>query len=279
VPSSLKSTITLGIEKIPPLPSASIKVIQIANDITSSPKDLMNVIKVDPVLTGKVLNLVNASYFGLPQRITSLNRALILLGFNTIKNIAISTAFLDSSFFPKKNQHANAIWQHLLAVGVASKKIASLSGQPRQILEEYFICGLLHDIGDLLLLKYAPDLLIGHLGSDLNYSDLFSKEADITGPESGIMLTRHWKLPDTFTEVIDHRNLAGPEASFIINSVHLADKIIRNLEIGFVTDQFNMDITPEELSSLGLAEDDLETLKADLPNELEKAQVFITDGP
>ncbi len=248
-----------------------------SNDLACSPKDLMNVIKVDPVLTGRVLTLINSSYFGLPQRITSLNRALILLGFNTIKNIAISTAFLDANFFPKKNKHANEIWQHLLGVGVASKKIATAAGQPRQMLEDFFVSGLLHDIGDLILLKYSPDILISHLKTELDVREIFKKEIDITGPECGIMLAQHWKLPLSFSSIIEHREHTGEKAD-IVNAVHTGDKIIRQLDIGFSTDLFDLQITDDEIKMLKLERKDIDDIKNSLPEELAKAQYFISDN-
>lgn len=247
-----------------------------SGDLSCSPKDLMNVIKVDPVLTGRVLTLINSSYFGLPQRITSLNRALILLGFNTIKNIAISTAFLDTNFFPNKNKHANGIWQHLLGVGVASKKIAIAAGHPRQMLEEFFISGLLHDIGDLILLKYSPETLISHLNTPNNVHEICKDAIDISGPECGIMLAQHWKLPLSFFSIMGHRDHAE-ESSPLVNAVHLGDKIIRQLNIGISTDLFDIQITDKEIAKQNLKRKDIDDIKKSLPEELTKAQYFISD--
>jgi HD-like signal output (HDOD) protein len=279
VETSIKSVVEQGVSKLPALPTAALRIIEVVNDISCSPKDLMDVIKVDPVLTGRILNLVNSSYFSMPQRITSLNRALILLGFNTIKNIALSTAFIDAS----RQLHSdkiNDLWQHLLGVGVASKLIATKCGQPRQILEEFFIAGLLHDIGDLMLLRFAPEQIIKLINAnstDQNFESQCLDLFEITGPDCGHLMVQHWKLPPIFTEVVRHREKAGKNSSFVVNTVHLADKIIRQKKIGLTTDFVDLIACDEELTLLGLKKQDLVEICEQLQQNVEKAQVFVTE--
>lgn len=264
-----------GVAHLPALPSAALKIIELTNDLSSSPKDLMDVIKIDPVLTGKILNLVNSSYFSMPQRITSLNRALILLGFNTIKNIAISTAFIDASKTLKKLRQIDDLWEHMLAVGVASKMIAIKAGQPRKILEEFFIAGLLHDIGDLMLFRFAPEQTLEALKEDNDFVETCKKELDLTGPECGEAVIRHWKLPDSFIDVVHHRERAGEQADVIINAVNLANHLISSLDIGLVTDKTHQAIPENMIKALQISPYDLQEITENLPAEIEKAQVFM----
>ena len=72
------------------------KVMAVSNDLNSSARDLVKVIQMDPVLTAKVLKLVNSAYFALREEVTSLSKAIIMLGINTIKNLAMSTAVTDT---------------------------------------------------------------------------------------------------------------------------------------------------------------------------------------
>ena len=274
--STNRVAILEGVSHLPALPSAALKIIELSNDITSSPKDLMDIIKLDPVLTGRILNLVNSSYFSMPQRISSLNRALILLGFNTIKNIAMSTAFIDANSSGKKLKEINELWQHMLAVGVASKMIATKLGQPRKILEEYFVAGLLHDIGDLMLFRFAQNEALEILKSvpDKTFQDECGAHLGITGAECGEAVAKHWKLPDIFTEIVHHEDFFGPKAPMIINTIHVANRLISSLEIGLVTSP-SAPPTAEHLSIIGLKPNDFHHIQLDLAKEIDKAQVFL----
>jgi HD-like signal output (HDOD) protein len=84
------------VDQMPPLPASVTKVLQLCRDPKTSPHDLNRVISFDPVLLGRVMNLINSAYYGFHQEITSLVRAIIMLGINTIKNLALSTAILST---------------------------------------------------------------------------------------------------------------------------------------------------------------------------------------
>lgn len=278
----IKSQIDKELEKLPSFSPAAVKIIELSNDLSASPKDLMNVIKIDPVLTGKILQLVNSTYFSLPQKITSLNRALILLGFNTIKNIALSTAFIEVTGGLKSNEHFNLdeLWFHLLAVGSTSKLIAKVNGRSRQKLEEYFIAGLLHDIGDMMLMKYASEEYRKTLdfAQENNFSAFDASQSlmGITGPEVGLKVATFWKLPDTLKKVIARAPEGeDEESSFIIKTVFLADRFCRRQEIGHVCDKIDCDITDEDLNELEMDSSKLEEVTSSIEDEIEKAKVFI----
>ena len=122
-------------------------------------KDLNKVISLDPVLVGKVLKLVNSAYYSLPNKVTSLVNAIIMLGINTIKNLALSTAVLGNMKRKDrfKSLNVDGFWRHSIGVGVASKLIATKIGIPANKREEYFIGGLLHDIGKIPLNEIFPE--------------------------------------------------------------------------------------------------------------------------
>src|SRR3989338_9451827 len=115
--------IIANVDKLPSLPTSVAKVMEVANNLKASPNDLSNVIKVDPVLTAKVLKLINSAYFSLPDQITNLNRAIILLGVNTIKNLAISTAVIGQFSKTKhKRFDIDKYCKDCIAVAGLSKK-------------------------------------------------------------------------------------------------------------------------------------------------------------
>jgi HD-like signal output (HDOD) protein len=270
------------ISDLPALSPSVMKILDLSNDVTASPKDLMNIIKLDPMLTGKILTLVNSSYFSMPQKISSLNRALILLGFNTIKNIALSSALVETTGLQRKSPEFDALWQHLLAVGVTGKLIASKAQQPRNLLEEYFIAGLVHDIGDFLLLSLEYQTTTNILKNNQIEGFDFAKECQskflYNGPSIGALVISHWRLPDSLKNITQHRSWAKKEnAPFIINAINIADKLVRSMGLGLVTDMKNTEVSENDLERLNLSIDDLNEVKVQIPESLEKAQVFLKE--
>lgn len=276
--SGIIKEIEEGLADLPPLSPAVMKIVELSNDLSASPRDLMNTIKLDPSLTVKILNLVNSAYFSMPQKITSLNRALILLGFNTIKNIALSSAFVEAT--GNSNSKVEPIWRHLLAVGVTSKLIAQQGGQPRQVLEEYFISGLLHDIGELMLMNFVPDafeLALSESGEkNISFEEACKSIMSIDGAELGVKVIEHWKLPDVFKSIVTHRLSSGDDAPHVVNAVHLADKVVRSSQIGFIADQKDLDISENDLKYNSISLEDLKKVEEDILDRIENAEVIIS---
>ncbi|MFW5688988.1 MAG: HDOD domain-containing protein, partial [Spirochaetota bacterium] len=104
------------INTMPALPVTVTKVVEIANNPATSPVDLNKVISLDPVLMARVLKLINSAYYGVNTKVNSLVRAIIMLGINTVKNLALSSAVIDT--FGKKNHFRaldpQAFWRHSL---------------------------------------------------------------------------------------------------------------------------------------------------------------------
>jgi HD-like signal output (HDOD) protein len=135
------------------------KVVEVCNHPASSAQDLNKVISLDPVLTGKVLKLVNSAYYSLGREVASVTHAIILLGINTVKNLALSTAILGG--IGGKNSFRclsmDDFWVHSLGTGVIARSFARLTDIPMTEQEEYFVAGLLHDLGKIPLNTCDPE--------------------------------------------------------------------------------------------------------------------------
>ena len=144
-----------AIARMPSLSTTVVKVLETCNEPLASANDLQKVISLDPVLTGRVLKLVNSAYFALGQPITSLTRAIIMLGVNTVKNLALSYTILKNMKGSGSFQAftVDDFWLHCLGVGVVAKSLAAIKGLLPGEQEEYFVAGLLHDLGKLPLNK------------------------------------------------------------------------------------------------------------------------------
>ncbi|MCK4987338.1 MAG: HDOD domain-containing protein, partial [Desulfobacterales bacterium] len=139
------------IARLPSLSTTAAKVLETCNNPASSPNDLNRVISLDPVLTGQVLRLTNSAYYSLRHPVSSLTRAIIMLGINTVKNLVLSFAILERLCNKRSFRALSAkkFWAHSLGVGVIAKCLARVKGVSLTDQEEFFVCGLLHDLGKI----------------------------------------------------------------------------------------------------------------------------------
>jgi len=272
-----------NLEKLPPLSPTVSKILMITNDPSSSAGNLNKVISLDPVLTARVLKLVNSAYFALSQQITSIVRAIVILGFNTIKNLAFSAAILDTFLKVKSDVFPiDEFWEHSLSVATISKLLAKELGINSTLLEEYFICGLLHDIGKLVFLRfYQDDFLKAVQLSYDNNIDLSEAEMDIIGCdhlEAGELLAKKWKFANNIKETIgmhDTLDISGDNKYSIRNIVFISDIISRSEGMGNSGNYYLPDNIDECLEKLDLNLDTILKLSNNLNNELDKARNFL----
>jgi len=272
------------ISSMPSLPTTVAKVMEICNNPKTSPTDLDKVISLDPVLMGKVLKLINSAYYGLQNQVTSLVRAIIMLGVNTVKNLALSTAILDKladkSGFRALNMEG--FWRHSLCVGVVAKMIAKKKGVPAQRLDEFFAAGLLHDIGKIPLNNALSDEYVRAMtlaDRERIPIHLAEKRAiDIDHAEVGSMIAEAWHLDGPIADAIRfHHDVAlfdGKNADIVL-AVAVADYYASREGIGFSGCLYPEKVAPETFARLGIQKAWLEEIDAAVAAEIEKASIFL----
>lgn len=275
-------------EHIASMPSLSVtvnRVLDICNRSTTSAYDLNRVIALDPVLTGQVLKLINSAYYGLRNRVTSLPRAIIMLGMNTIKNLVISTAVLNTMADRSSDKafSMEEFWFHCLCSGVAAKWLAALKGVTVEDQEEHFVGGLLHDLGKIPLnnlfpSEYGEMLAMESVGLD----DFCRKEREAFGvdhAEIGGMIARKWKLGEVLESCMRyHHEISGADEQTLptVRIVALADMSAKSFGLSHAGDLPCHDDAKAGLASLcGLSQIDLDDLGATLSEEIEKARIFL----
>jgi HD-like signal output (HDOD) protein len=192
------------ITKMPSLSTTVGKVMEICSRTDASPNELNKVISLDPVLTGKVLKLVNSAYYSLVNKVTSLTRAITMLGMNTVKNMALSTAIIQTVAGAKKSKALPTakFWAHSIGAGVSAKLLGVAKEMPPAEREELFLAGLLHDLGKVPFGdEYIEVLNIARF----EQLPLFQVEHDVMGidhQEVGLLIAEKWKLNKVLTECI-----------------------------------------------------------------------------
>ncbi|TFG81385.1 MAG: HDOD domain-containing protein [Spirochaetales bacterium] len=269
---------------MPSLPTTVAKVLEVCNNPKTSPVDLDRVISLDPVLMGKVLKLINSAYYGLQNQVTSLVRAIIMLGVNTVKNLALSTAVLDrladKAGFRALNMEG--FWRHSLCVGVVAKMLAKKKGVGTQRLDEFFAAGLLHDIGKIPMNNVLSDEYVRAMGlADRERIPLFLAEKrsmDLDHAEAGAMIGEAWHLDGPIADAIRfHHEVSQYEGKSedIVLAIAVADYYASREGIGFSGCLYPDKLPPDIYERLGVPKAWLEEIDAAVAAEIEKASVFL----
>lgn len=266
------------------LPVTVSKVLEVCNNPKTSPIDLDRVISLDPVLMGRVLKLINSAYYGLGTQVTSLVRAIIMLGVNTVKNLALSTAVIDR-FSSRKGFSAinmDGFWRHSLCVGVTSKLIARQRGVDPKNVEEYFAAGLLHDIGKIPMNDaLAEDYVRAVSTADRDRIPLHLAERKVLGLDhsvAGAAVAKAWRLEGAISDaIVFHHALADYEGEHweVLFTVAVGNYFAGREGIGFSGNLYPEKLPPDVFDRLGIQKGLLENLEGPVNEEIEKAKVFL----
>ena len=231
-----------GIVTLPTIPTVLAALNEKIIDPDSSAGDIAEIIAQDPPTATKVLRLANSAYYGLRNKVSTINHAVTMLGFNIIRNLVLTATVFDLS--GKKDIaglfDVEKFWRHSLGVGVASKIIAA-EAFPKAInlSDEFFLCGLLHDLGKIILGEYAQDKFERALKLSKEESiplyEAERQEIGCTHAEVGGVLAKRWNLSGGIIIAIGrhHAPTEAPEEHVKYAAVtHLADILTRAKEIG-----------------------------------------------
>ena len=273
----LSLRLAAAVDEMPAFPKSVQKILDLTRDVDCTPKDLVQVIDKDPVLTVKILKVVNSAYYSLPKQITSINHAVVFLGFNTIKNLALGIAAIG--MLPKSNAAGFDVQQYLLhslaTAGIARQLASDLdSADPM----DCFIAGLLHDFGKVVFAQFMPDEFRQALEhSQRDGSSLHQALQQIIGADHalvGAMLVEKWRFSPHLVEAIRNQHGAELKDSDMIACVFAANQISKKLQFGFGGNACIEALPPAMARRLG---GDLDTIIArlgDLDALFEEAQIF-----
>ena len=148
---TLNEELIAFVEKMPAFPKSVQKVVQLTSDLNASAKDIVQVIESDPVMTIKILKVINSAFYGLPHKITSIQRAVVHIGLNTIKNLALSIAAMGMlSPTNKAKFDTQEFLLHSLSTASICRILAEKLGVAKAESSDFFVAGLLHDFGKIV---------------------------------------------------------------------------------------------------------------------------------
>ena len=264
------------IKNLPTLPGIVAKLGKMAEDPDTTTEQMGRVISKDHILASKLLKLVNSAFYGFPQRISSLNSAIILLGFNVIKSLIIS-----ASIFEVMEAQDVELWEHSLGCAVVCNVLARHLGVKDP--EEISTAGLIHDIGKVAIKMELPREYekITELSQEKKISRL-EAEREVLGldhAEVGSWLAKSWNLPNKLVEPIachhdPHLAKEEQQASAI---VHFANIMIRGLGYGHAGDIWVPPLNNKAWKLLALAPADIDPLLREVEEKLWDVKGFSLD--
>ena len=228
------------VSTIATLPEVTAKIVQTVEDPKSTAAALHKIVAHDPALATRILKVVNSAFYGLPGQIGSVERAIVLLGLNAIKNIAVA-ASLGQLFRGVKlceGFTAKDLWTHCIAVGVAARELAKQMKLP--IADEAFLAGLIHDTGMLVGLQVWPDKLREACeAARKSERDFCEVEREITGTDHqqlGQGLAELWKFPRSCQLVAGYHHRPtqlSDNNRMLVTLVYIADTMCCKQNRGF----------------------------------------------
>jgi HD-like signal output (HDOD) protein len=272
------------VSEIPPLPSVTSRILEVAENPLSSAHELTDIISNDPALTAQILKAANSAFYGFPNKIGTIYLAIVILGFNMVRTIALSSGVLKvfSARDSKKSLlKPDSFWEHSLKTGVACKILAKrykyyLSG-------EAFTAGLLHDIGRIILAHYNTTKyndVIKH--SAKQRKSLLDSEVEILGfshADVGGVLLQDWNLPLAIADAVSfhHSPTLSKHVPDLASLTQVGD-YLAHLH-SFRNHQEPLEPVPniDLWGTLAVPEDPkdaIESLLIELDHEIKKAETF-----
>jgi putative nucleotidyltransferase with HDIG domain len=258
---------------VPTIPVLLLRILRVVDGERASAKDLVDLMQRDQALAGRVLRLANSGFFACSREVATLSRAVMLLGFQTVKNLALGIKIMET-MMGRGGPGLAALWEHSALVGAAARLIAQRTRKADP--EEVFTAGLLHDIGKVILrIRFAAvyDRIVA-LDGDV---PLVIRERDAFGvdhAQAGAWLGEAWALPPSIVDAAGahHDDLSTDTALSAPVIVNLANRLVHwtDLEDGV--------LAPEAEAALagaaGLSFGALVEIAAQLQGQKDDLRVF-----
>jgi len=173
---------------------------------------LADIIQFDAGLTAFLLKLVNSAFYGFPSRISSISHAISIIGRKELATLVLGKSVIDVfSKINVKSKVLNAHWEQSLACALFARQIAKMNKVSDDLPESFFVAGLIHGIGKLVIWDAYPQLAESHVNAN-SFEDYLAAEQDLLGfnyTHVGASLVEKWKLPELLIKTTRFHHDAG----------------------------------------------------------------------
>jgi len=250
------------ISDIPTLPTVAHRLNIESQLDTFTSKILASIIEKDPPLSAKLLKLSNSAYYGFARDVATLERAITLLGFNTVKNLACAVS-VSRFFAPDKQGRVDleGLWYHCLGTAVCARQLAKRVTP--YMAEEAFLGGVLHDIGTIIILNNYPDLALAAFKlmeeRKISQSEAEKQTIGFTHEAAGAYLVEKWNFPPRFYRIIRLHHNPPPKViapddheNVLLFAVYAGNQLSKAMRLGKSIDSTMSGVIPEVWKSLNV---------------------------
>ncbi len=271
------------ITDMPALPAVVSRLIGLIADSRTTASEINAALSADPGLVTKILKLVNSSYYGFSRRITTITSAVVILGFNQVRNLALSAFVFDKFASPEDDDAfgVNALWRHSIGSAFLCARISRTLDA--KLVEDAFICGLLHDLGKFIMAQYAPDHLALVMDAvrreDILFHEAERKTLGYDHAVLGALAMEQWNLPRTLVDVVrnHHDPMTAPEDGRTLCCVaRTAEITARSLLMGNAGDDRIPLLAHDVWETTGLDWNRLEDIIRKVAAEYSKSDAFFS---
>ena len=260
---------------LPPMPVVATRVMRELMNPGATADSLSKIVETDQALMTRILKIANSAFYGCSRKVGSIQLSIVVLGFNTLKNLVIATS--TRSLYQKQSPAEQGLWEHSLAVGIASHVLA-MALSPSN-LDNAFTVGLLHDIGKLVFYQRDPEgysIILEEQAKGATCHEPEQKQFGFTHAHIGAVLMNRWNLPESFETAIGlHHSLDGPEFNRLKPQpkqltalVHVADEIAKR--IARSTGKAPSDGMSIAMTTLGISEEQVNNYISMIKETLEQ---------
>ncbi len=272
------------LDSLPTLPAIAVRLLNLTGAPDAKMQEVAQLIAADAALTSKVLTLVGSAAIGVRQPVTTVQQAVVLLGFDTIRNLVLSVKVFEafqheSGAKPSGQFNRQEFWKHSLAVATAAEMLATRCRQ-HIVPSDAFVCGLLHDLGKVAFDTVMPKSFERVVEiATLTRGDIADAERRIIGLDHGVAgkrLAEAWNFPTLIMQVIWLHGAApmsippGIVSTAMVQLVGLADMLVRRQHIGFSGNYIFPFDTRQYAQPLALSDGDVQAVTEQLADHLEE---------
>jgi len=235
------------------------------------------IISADPTLMARLLKVVNSPIYGLSAQVETISHAITIVGIDQLSELALVTALVEKfEGLPSDLVNMKSFWVHSLACGIGAQAIAQHINEPNP--ERYYVCGMLHDIGKLLIFRKWPDMARDALAQHYSTGDsLLKSESELLGfnhQDVGRAILKAWKLPESLVEGVGfhHTPEKAINNKLMASIIHVGDILCYEMRIGDSGEPNTPDLDPGAVKRIGIDESTFLSIRGDLEGQVEEAQ-------
>lgn len=243
--------------KISSAPDIYIKLTELIDNPRASYSDIAQVIARDTALSARLLKIANSSFYSFPSKIDTITQAITIIGTRQLCDLVLATSVLKIfRKIPKDLVSMNSFWRHSIACGLAARTIAVYRREPN--VERFYIAGLLHEIGRLVIFENLPDLARKAIEiHESTHKLLHHAEQEVIGFDHaavGGAVLKEWRLPDNLVETVafHHQPLEAKGYPIETAIIHFADILACAMQLGSSRECYVPSVEPKAWDKIRL---------------------------